>query len=239
MLAYAEEIFALGRECLEMVHGQPSEGPAHLRVGVEETLHKLIVYRLLEPVLKRPGGLRITCIEDRSGPLLEQLLRHEIDVVLCNEPIIDAADGSLTSHVLGRCGVSFFAPDDEIDRRATFPDCLHGAALLLPLAGHHQRRQFDRWFADLGVVPRVVGEFDDSALMKVFGQAGVGLFPGPRVIAADIARKFAVHAIGSTNEIELVFVACRAARRVPHPVVEELCHSAGSVLFAGGSSERQ
>lgn len=42
----------------------------------------------------------------------------------------------------------------------------------------------DDWFTEKGIRPRIVGEFEDSALLKAFGQAGAGLFPVPSIVEA-------------------------------------------------------
>lgn len=232
-LGYADEIFALGRELGETVRGQPTGRPLRLVVGVTDVLPKLIVHRLIEPALQLQEPVRIVCHEGPPEKLLADLAVHALDVVLSDAPIPPSVKVQAYNHQLGTCGVTFMArPEQAIGLREGFPASLDGAAVLLPTENAVLRRELDGWFHARGVQPVIAGEFEDSALMKVFGQAGAGFFPVPAVIADEVENQNGVVPIGDAEGVLERFFAISVERRVRHPAVAAICTSARSELFA-------
>lgn len=232
-LQYANEIFALGQEFTETLRGQPTGRPLRLVVGVASVLPKLIVHRLLEPAFDLGGPIRIVCREGPQEQLLADLTVHGLDVVLSDGPIPPAVKIRAYNHPLGTCGVAFMAhPDRAPGLREGFPTSLDGAPVLLPSENSVLRRELDGWFDAQRVIPVIAGEFDDSALLKVFGQAGVGFFAVPAVISEEVARQYAVQHIGTAEGMVEHFYAISVERRVRHPAVAAICTAARSELFA-------
>lgn len=231
-LRYAEEIFGLGREMVDVLHDRPTGRPLQMTVGVTNVVPKLIAYRLLVPALGLPGGLHVVCREDRFDSLLAQLARHELDLVLSDAPIGSDISVKAFNHLLGSCGVTFFAaPALARKVRRGFPSSFDRAPFLLPMPGSSVRRELDRWFDKLDLRPEVVGQFDDSALLKVFGQSGVGVFAGPSAIEQEIKREYDVQVVGRTDEIQERFYAITVERRLKHPGVLAISESAKATLF--------
>jgi LysR family transcriptional activator of nhaA len=168
---FADEIFGLGRELIEVVQGRAPGRLWRLAVGIVDAVPKLVAHRLLEPAFARAEGLRIVCHEDHAEPLLARLALHELDLVISDAPIGPQVKVRGFSHLLGECGVTAFAaPALAAAHRRGFPRSLDGAPALLPTENTALRRALDAWFEARGLRPRVVGEFEDSALLKVFGQ---------------------------------------------------------------------
>lgn len=231
-LRYAESIFTLGREMVDVLHGRPTEGPLQMTVGITYVVPKLIAYRLLMPALELPEGLHVVCREDRFDNLLAQLARHELDLVLSDVPIGPEISIKAYNHLLGSCGITFFAVAALARKyRRGFPRSLDGAPFLLPMPGSSVRRELNHWFDALDLRPEIVGQFDDSALLKVFGQAGVGVFAGPSAIEGEIKREYNVQVVGRTEEIHERFYAITVERRLKHPGVLAISKSAKSKLF--------
>jgi len=230
---YADEIFALGSELLEVMKGRTSDRPRRLSVGVADAVPKLIAHRLLEPALALGAGFQIACHEDHAERLLARLALHELDLVISDAPIGPQVAVRGFSHLLGECGVTIFASAKRAAAyRRGFPGSLDGAPVLLPTPGAALRRALDLWFDSEGVRPRVVGEFEDSALMKVFGQRGAGLFPGPSVIEREICRQYAARVVGRLTAVRERFYAISAQRKISHPAVQAITERARKELFA-------
>ena len=177
VLSYADEIFSLGGELEEVLHQLPATRPRLFRVGVVDVLPKSIAHRILEPALRMPERVRMVCREAGLDGLLAELSVHSLDLVLADRPIPATVSTRGFSDKIGQCAVSFFATRALADGlQAVFPRCLDGAPLLLPGSGTHLRSDIDRWQDKHRLHPRVVAEFDDSALMKAFGQEGAGVF---------------------------------------------------------------
>ncbi|MDX1336262.1 MAG: transcriptional activator NhaR [Gammaproteobacteria bacterium] len=227
VLSYADEIFSLGGELEETVRNMPSERPLTFKVGVAEVVPKTIAYRLLSPVLELPDPVRLVCKENSLDVLLADLALHKIDLVIADSPIPPGVNVRGFNHSLGESGVSFMAaPELARSLRRNFPHSLDGAPLLLPTEINVVQSRLIQWFDGLNIHPRIVGEFDDSALMKVFGQAGKGVFVVPTAISNEVAEHLGVKIIGSTEEVREQFYAISFERRITHPAVAAITRTA-------------
>jgi LysR family transcriptional activator of nhaA len=230
---YADDIFALGRELTDAVKGQPTGRPLKLLIGVADVLPKLVAHRLIDPALHLAEEVQIECLEDKTERLLAQLAVHGLDVVLSDAPIPSTVNIRAFNHLLGECGVTIMAAPALIPRyRKGFPQSLHDAPFLLPAEGTTLRRSLAQWFDQIGVHPRVVGEFEDSALLKTFGQAGSGVFAVPSVVTSEVQRQYQVRKIGEADGIIERFYAISVERKIQHPAVAAICDTARKALFA-------
>ena len=232
VFGYADDIFSLGRELIDVLEGRLSGRPLKLVVGVADVLPKLVAYRLIQPALELGEQVQVECRADRAEKLLAALAVHELDVVLTDAPIPPTANVRAFNHVLGECGVTFMASPPLIAAyRKGFPESLDHAPFLLPTEGTTLRRSLERWFGQQGVQPRIVGEFEDSALLKVFGQAGAGIFCVPSIVENDVRRQYKVRKLGETTELVERFYAISVERKIQHPAVAAVCDTARERTF--------
>ncbi|HHC72766.1 MAG TPA: transcriptional activator NhaR [Thiotrichales bacterium] len=240
VLSYANEIFSLGGELEEMLRNLPETRPVLFKVGVADVVPKSIAYRLLDPALRLPETLRIVCREGALETLLGELATHRIDLVIADGPIPSAVNVKGFNHRLGDCGVSFFAtPALRRSLEGEFPAMLSGAPLLLPGENSQVRKRLERWLDDNHLHPRIVGEFDDSALMKAFGQTGAGIFMAPTPIAEEVERQYGVAAIGNTEEVRARFYVISVERKISHPAVAAITETAREWLFCDATVRRR
>lgn len=229
---YAEEIFALGQELRDVISGRPVGRPLTLVVGVADVVPKLVAQRLLEPALKLPEPVRLVCREDKPDRLLAELAVHNLDVVLADAPVSPSIRVRAFNHLLGECGVVLMATEKlAAAHRRGFPSSLQGAPMILPTENTTLRRSLDQWFITRGIRPKVLGEFEDSALMKVFGQSGMGIFPVSSVIADETKRQSQVRALGELEEVRERFYAISVERRLKHPAVVAISQEARERIF--------
>jgi LysR family transcriptional regulator, transcriptional activator of nhaA len=232
VLGYADEIFNLGRELQDMLRGTPLGKTLRFTVGVPDVLPKLIVFRLLRPAFELPEKIQLICREGTHEELMVQLASHELDLVLSDAPASGNANVRVFNHLLGKCGISFFAsPELAKKHKQDFPESLQNAPLLLPPGGTVSRRMLDQWFDEQQIHPRVQAEFQDSALLKVFGQEGLGIFPAPAVLREEIERQYRVKLVGTIEDLQESFYAISAERRLKHPAVLKISQAAKSELF--------
>jgi LysR family transcriptional activator of nhaA len=229
---YADEIFALGGELMEVVQGRPTGRPLRLTVGVADVVPKLIASRLLLPAQRLPDPVRIVCREDTHEHLLADLALHSLDVVISDAPVGNGTSVKAFNHLLGECSVTFYAMPELARRyRSGFPRSLHGAPLLMPLETTALRGALDQWFASVDVRPEIVAEFEDSALLMAFGQDGMGIFPGSTVISKQIEHQYSVVPIGSAAAVKERFYAITVERKIRHPAVVAISQAARTDLF--------
>lgn len=231
VLGYADEIFSVGRELQEAVHRGVSGRVLSLRVGLVEVLPKLVAHRLLKPAFQLPERVHVICREGRLEDLLTELALHRLDIVLSDAPIASTFNVRAFDHLLSESGVSLFGTARLASKyRRRFPRSLEGAPLLLPTETTAVRRNFDQWFSENEILPAIVGEFEDSALLKVFGQDGIGLFPAPTMIEDEVCRQFKVRVAGRIEAIRERYYAISVERRLKHPAVVAICESARGAL---------
>lgn len=230
-LRYADEIFSLGQEFTDTMKDRPTGRPLRFCVGIADVLPKLIAYKLLEPAFKLGQAVRIICREDRPEHLLADLAVHDLDVVLSDSPVSPSANIRAFSHLLGECGVAFFATEGVELGSQRFPKCVNGARLLVPTDNSAFRRNLDEWLAAHDLRPVVIGEFEDFALLRAFAEEGFGMFAAPAVIEKQL-RRYGFKRIGKTDEIRVRFYALSVERRIQHPAVAAICAGAQERLFA-------
>lgn len=230
---YADEIFGIGRELLEAIKGRPSAGRSlPLTVGVANAVPKLVVHRLLQPALSGEQPIHLVCREDSTETLLGELATHALDVVIADVPAPPHIRVKVFSHLLGESDTTFFAAGPIATKlRRRFPRSLNDAPVFLPTPHTALRRAIDQWFEKEDLHPRVVGEFDDSALMKAFGQAGQAAFPAPSAIEEEVVRQYRVRPVGRVKAVRERYYAISAERRLKHPAVLAISAAAKTDVF--------
>jgi LysR family transcriptional activator of nhaA len=229
---YADDIFDLGRQLLGAVDGRTGARPMRLTVGVADVVPKLVAYAMMKPLLDPDAPpVMLTVHEDHPEALLAALASHQMDVVLLDQPVGPTAAVRVHHHALGESRVGLFGHPRVIEGlRGGFPGCLDGAPVLLPTAASSVRRGLDAFFDRQGLRPRVIAEFEDSALMKVFGQGGHGLFPAPMVVGDAIRAQYGVALAGEIDVVTERFYAVTAERRIKHPAAVLLTRAARRAL---------
>jgi len=230
---YADEIFSTGREMLDALRGHPTNRPARLLVGVADVVPKLVSYRLLQVALELEEPVHLVVHEGKTDELIAALALQRYDMVLTDVPLGPQQRVKAFNHPLGSCGIGFFAKPDLAARyRRRFPASLDGAPLLLPTPNTALRHSLDRWFEGIGARPTLVAEVEDSALLKVFGQNGAGIFPAPIIVADDIRRTHGVRLVGQTDEVQEQFFAITVERRIMNPAVAAIAEAARAGILS-------
>lgn len=225
---YAEQIFGTGQQLLEAVRGRARASTVPLRVGISDTVPKAVAHRVLAPALRLQPAVALVCTEDKTERLLAELALRDLDLVLSDAPLPPSSSIRAFNHALGESGVTFLAAAQVRSALspARFPACLDGAPLLLPTHGTEVRRGLDAFFDRHEVRPRVVAEFEDTALMKVFGERGDGVYPVPSVIAAEVRARHDGVTVGATDEVRERFYAITNDRKLAHPTARHLVERA-------------
>ncbi len=232
VLRYADEIFELGRELSDVLRGEPAVGPVDFIVSAISVLPKTVVYKIIEPALNLPHDVRVICKEGPIETVISDLAMHKVDLVLADTPLATLFGINAYNHLLGESGLSFFAEPTQAKRlRKGFPQSLEGESLLVPSEQNAIRREFDHWLAEHRIYPKVKGIFDDSSLLKAFGQTGLGVFFLPSIIEAEVCRNYGVRVIARTDEIKQSFYAISLERKIRHPAIAAICTKARGEIF--------
>ncbi len=238
---YADEIFGLGREMLDTLRDRPIGKPLRVTVGIADVVPKLVAERVLAPVLALAEPVLIICKEGKPDRLLADLALHELDVILTDAPANPNVKVRAFNHLLGESDIAFFGRKDLANKyRRGFPASLAEAPVLLPTENTVLRRSLDQWFDAISIRPKIVGEFEDSALLKVFGLRGAGVFPSTVAVAKDVEDQYRVRPFGIVLGVRERLYAITVERRIKHPAVICISEAAKSLVFTeesyGGGS---
>ena len=227
VLSYATDIFSLGGELEERVRNLDKNRPLVFKVGVVDVVPKSIAYHLLSPAIDDIKNIRMICHEGDANGLLAELALHRLDLVISESPIPTDVSINGFSHSLGHCGSSFMAhPDVASQLTDDFPNNLNGSPMLLPGETTIVRSQLLQWFSKNRIHPRVIGEFDDSALIKAFANAGKGIMVVPTPIKDEVIAQLGLVCLGETDEVVNHFYAISIERKISHTAVEKITTSA-------------
>jgi LysR family transcriptional regulator, transcriptional activator of nhaA len=203
-----------------MINGRPAGGPMALRVGIKDVMPKLVAYQLLEPTLRMSEDVRLLCFEGDITKLIADLAIHKLDVVLSDTPIDPAFKVRAYSHLLGESEVVLVGTKSLARKvRSGFPNSLNGTPILLPMKNTILRRSLDFWFESMQIRAKISGEFDDSAMLKIMGSKGVGIFPVASVILKEVEAMYDVEFIATIPQVTEKFYALSVERKVKHPAV--------------------
>lgn len=230
-LRYCDEIFRLGDDLRSDLAGR-DHGRAPFLVGVADSLPKLLAVRLLAPLHQGPQAVRLVCEEDKSERLVASLAVQELDVVLSDRPAPPTVRVRAYSHFLGECGVSFLAsPKLAAQRKGSFPAKLRGAPMLLPTESSALRRALELWRETEGLEWSLRGEFEDSALLKLFAREGLGIVPVPTVAEKEACRQFGLRLVGRSEAVRERFYAITVERKVANPLLQRVMENASERVF--------
>lgn len=234
-LGYADQIFQLGEQLEDALQQDDNSHTLRLRVGISDGIPKLLAYRLLSQVTAMPGDVRLICDEGEFENLLADLALHRLDVVLTDRPAPVGSNLKVFSSRLGEFPSGLFASRELAERHGKdFPQSLNQAPLLLPTRHNALRGRIDRWLEEQRLHPRIVGEFEDSALLTTFGRGGLGIFPAPLALAGQLAEEYGAQTLGELDGVSEHIYAISTERRIRHPAIEVLCSAAPQVGNPGG-----
>jgi LysR family transcriptional regulator, transcriptional activator of nhaA len=233
VLNYADEIFSAGRELMNAVKQRPGKHPVRVSIGLTDAFPKLIAFRILQAAFRSEAAVHMICREGEIGPLVNHLQSHRLDIVLADEPASSALKAKTFNHRLGRSGVTFCAvPSLAAKLRRNFPQSLDGAPALLPTQNMGMRAALETWFDSKAIRPRLVGEFEDSALMEVCSTGGRGFTAVHTVVDRAALKHFGLRVIARVDECGTDFYAITVERRVKHPAAVAITEHAYSSVFA-------
>jgi LysR family transcriptional activator of nhaA len=229
---YANEIFSLGAELTQRIKSKTPGSPSAFNIGIVNSIPKLISYQILKPGLNMSEPIKLVCFEGDLEKLLADLSVHKLDMVLSDRPIPTGLNVKAFNHRLGKSPLAFFGHPDLIKRTTSnakqkhFPGLLDGAPIFMPLHTNALRHSLEDWFEQTGISPQIIAEFDDSALLKVFGQAGAGFFAAPLVIESQIQAMYGVSKIGEISHVQEHYYVISPERHLKHPAVIEITEAA-------------
>jgi LysR family transcriptional activator of nhaA len=221
-LEIADQIFSIGEKLPEAIRDAAKTPKTKIVVGISDSLPKLVARQLLEPVLKHKD-VQLIAHEGEFDKLLADLVLHRIDIILADRPAINNKNINVYSEELTKTSIAWYSPKQFLKiAKNNFPDCLSELPILLPTSHSIVRLLMDQWFNKLGITPNIIGEFQDSALLKTFAAGGMGVFPAGKLIEKDLKETYGIELIGHCDEVYEYFYAIRSEKKIQHPLVQAI-----------------
>jgi LysR family transcriptional activator of nhaA len=221
-LEIADQIFSIGEKLPEAVRDAALSPKTKIIIGVSDGLPKLITRQLLEPILKHKD-VQLIAHEGDFESLLADLALHRLDIILADRPALNNKNLNVYSEELTRTSIAWFSPKQFVKKsKRNFPECLRELPVLLPTSHSTVRLLIDQWFSKHGITPNIVGEFEDSALLKTFAASGLGVFPAGKLIEKDLKETYGMELLGDCEEIFEYFYAIRSEKKIQHPLVQAI-----------------
>ncbi|MCV2884547.1 transcriptional activator NhaR [Aestuariibacter sp. AA17] len=225
--SYAQDIFSLGNELLYNVNEGNLTEKGRFCIGVTDAVPKILALDLLKTCLDSDEAIHLSCKEGDMDALLTGLALNRLDVLLSDSSILPSSHVKAYCHKIGESGLTFYASNTISNHlKGEFPQCLDNAPFLIPGDKASQKMALLSWFDKLGIHPRIVAECDDSALLKLFGQEGYGVFCTPTSIEDHVVEQYQVDVIGHTDELTESFYFISPERKLNHPLVLPLYQQA-------------
>lgn len=231
---YAERIFGMGDELVEVVRRGAPVGPQTVHLGIADAVPKLLVSSILVRARHETPDLRVVVREGLPGELYPALVAHQIDLVLANEPPPASLRVVLFSRRAGRFAVSFAAAP-SLAKKFRPRNGLDAFPVLVPTRESPLRRELDRWWADHGIRPDIRAEFDDTAAMCEMAADGAGAAPLPAPMLESAARRYGLRTLPLRTGIHEELFVVTAERQFAHEGVRVLARVAGAPAQKGGS----
>lgn len=229
--SYAEDIFSLGQELQQSLSADYPSQQFVFTVGITDVIPKILASNILQRCFDLADEVKIVCREGDFESLMGELALKKIDLVVSDRPLAPGMPIKAYSHELGESGVSFYATKNKAKAMARkFPASLDKVDFLICSDKSNQRINLQTWFEQEGISPNIVAEFDDSALMKYLGQAGLGVFSTPTTIEAHVTRQYNVSVVGRAESVTERYYAISPERKVRHPGVKLLLDSAREIF---------
>ena len=221
-LEIADQIFSIGEKLPEAIRDAAKTPKTKIVVGISDSLPKFVARQLLEPVLKHKD-VQLIAHEGEFDKLLADLVLHRIDIILADRPAINNKNINVYSEELAKTSIAWYSPKQFLKiAKNNFPDCLSELPILLPTSHSIVRLLMDQWFNKLDITPNIIGEFQDSALLKTFAASGMGVFPAGKLIENDLKETYGIELIGHCNDIFEYFYAIRSEKKIQHPLVQAI-----------------
>lgn len=231
-LRYADDIFNLGNELSRTLASHDVGQVANFNVGIVDAIPKVMVFETLNDCFDIDSRFILECHEGDLSSLLANLSVNKLDLIISDQPLPVGVSVRATSQYLGQSGVTFFAKKELCESyREDFPGSLHRAPFLMPGRKSAQHQNLMSWFAQSKITPKIVAEFDDSALLKFFGQTGRGIFCVASAVESDVLTQFDVAVIGRIDAVSDRYYGILPERKIKHPAVDTVFATAERLFY--------
>ncbi|MBI2605892.1 MAG: LysR family transcriptional regulator [Deltaproteobacteria bacterium] len=220
-LDYANEIFRLGDEMLEVLQDKLVANATHLQIGALDSVPKSIILSLVKEALQI-GPCTVSILEGKGDELFRELYAHRIDLILANYPPPALEQKQVISKSVAKLPVYVFGAPRFQPLRRSFPRSLNGKPFVLPTAHSKLRHDLNHYFKLQKIHITPIAETQDTGLQKLLAKNGIGLAPFSEVATKDFVKPGSLQRIGRLNGVYEEIWLVSAQRKLENPIAANL-----------------
>ena len=219
-LDYANEIFRMGEEMLEVLKDKTPENQAHLQIGALDSVPKSIILSIIMNAYKI-SPCTVSILEGKGDELLRELRAHRIDLIVSNYPSQVVEDDTVFSRSVAKLPVFVYGVEKYKGLKKNFPKSLNHVQFVLPTAHSKLRHDLNHYFKVNEIEITSIAETQDTSLQKLIAKHGVGLAPFSEVEA----REEGLIKIGQMKDVFEEIWLISAQRKLENPIAATLMNT--------------
>jgi len=220
-LDYANEIFRLGDEMLEVLKDRNTENQHHLQIGALDSVPKNVILAMVMEAHKI-GPCTVSILEGKGDELIRELRAHKIDLILSNYPAQALEEAQVFSKSVAKLPVSVYGSKKFANLKNKFPESLTGQPFVVPTLHSKLRHDLNHYFKLHGIRPQMVAETQDTSLQKLLAEHGVGIAPFSEATGVSERNLLRLGRLDSVYE-EIWLIS--AQRKLENPIAAKLLNS--------------
>jgi len=221
VLDYANQIFSLGNELVEVIADKTFSKRTHVHFGALDSVPKSLVQSLIHSAQKI-APCAITVLEGGGDYLFKELQAHRIDLVISNFPPTIGDSKQYFSRLLAKIPITVFSTKKYQPLKRNFPKSLQDQPFIMPSLHSKLRHDLNHFFQINKVTIDVIIETQDTSIQKILGIEGMGLVPLPDFAGKELVKEGKLIKIGSLQGITEDFWLISSPRKFSNPIAETL-----------------
>jgi LysR family transcriptional regulator, transcriptional activator of nhaA len=221
VLDYANQIFNLGNELMEVVKDETFSKRTHIQIGALDSVPKTLVQSLIHSAQKI-APCAITVIEGGGDYLFRELQAHRIDIVVSNFPPTIGSSKEYFSRLLAKIPITVFSTKKYQPLKRKFPNSLQDQPFILPTLHSKLRHDLNHYFQTRQIKIDVVIETQDTSIQKLLGNEGMGLVPLPDIAGKELIKEGKLIKLGRLQGVTEDFWLVSSPRKFSNPIAETL-----------------
>ncbi|RZK73497.1 MAG: LysR family transcriptional regulator [Pedobacter sp.] len=224
-LDYANEIFRLGDEMIEVLQDRTIDNQTHLQIGALDSVPKSVILSLVTEAYRLSPQCTVSILEGKGDELFRELYTHKIDLMLSNYPPPALGQKQVFSKSIAKLPVSIFGAAKFQGLKKGFPQSLNGKPFVLPTLHSKLRHDLNHFLKLQNIRVLPVAETQDNSLQKLLASEGLGLAPLSEIDAKTLSKEGGLQRIGTLKGIYEEVWLVSAHRKLENPIAAKLMKS--------------
>ena len=221
VLDYANQIFSLGNELMEVIKDETFSKRAHVQIGALDGVPKSLIQSIIHSA-QRIAPCVVTVTEGGGDHLFLELLAHRIDLVISNFSPTMGNSKQFYSRLLEKIPITIFSTKKFQALKRKFPKSLQDQPFIMPTLDSKLRHDLNHFFRINGISVDVIIETQDTSMQKLLGNEGMGLIPLPDFAGKELVKEGKLIKIGSLKGVTEDFWLVSSPRKFSNPIAETL-----------------